>query len=68
MSTDDIDAIEARDRFYGSMIGGMFIMTAHLPNLILVNLFAGSGFTINYLQWMWRWSWLNGMALFTTHR
>jgi anion transporter len=45
-------AIVIQSLVYGSMISGMFIMTAHLPNLILVNLFARQGFHINYLQWM----------------
>lgn len=45
-------AIVIQSLVYGSMISGMFIMTAHLPNLILVNLFAGHGHTIGYLQWM----------------
>lgn len=45
-------AIVIQSLVYGSMICGMFIMTAHLPNLILVDLFARSGFKIDYLQWM----------------
>ncbi|MBF5066196.1 sodium:cation symporter, partial [Salmonella enterica subsp. enterica serovar Istanbul] len=50
---------------YGSMICGMFILTAHLPNLILVNLFAANGRSINYLQWMWlNWPYL-GMLPFS---
>ena len=50
---------------YGSMICGMFILTAHLPNLILVNLFASNGKPINYVQWMWlNWPYL-GMLPFT---
>ena len=50
---------------YGSMICGMFILTAHLPNLILVNLFSNHGQNINYLQWMWlNWPYL-GMLPFT---
>jgi solute carrier family 13 (sodium-dependent dicarboxylate transporter), member 2/3/5 len=50
---------------YGSMICGMFILTAHLPNLILVNLFASNGHNINYVQWMWmNWPYL-GMLPFT---
>ncbi len=45
-------AIVIQSLVYGSMICGMFILTAHLPNLILVNLFASHGLRINYLQWM----------------
>lgn len=45
-------AIVIQSLVYGSMICGMFIMTAHLPNLILVQLFARNGYSINYLQWM----------------
>lgn len=45
-------AIVIQSLVYGSMICGMFIMTAHLPNLILVNLFAKEGYTISYMQWM----------------
>jgi solute carrier family 13 (sodium-dependent dicarboxylate transporter), member 2/3/5 len=45
-------AIVIQALVYGSMICGMFIMTAHLPNLILVHLFAQNGFSLNYLQWM----------------
>jgi solute carrier family 13 (sodium-dependent dicarboxylate transporter), member 2/3/5 len=45
-------AIVIQSLVYGSMICGMFILTAHLPNLILVNLFASHGLHINYLQWM----------------
>lgn len=45
-------AIIIQSLVYGSMICGMFIMTAHLPNLILVHLFARNGYKVNYLQWM----------------
>ena len=45
-------AIVIQTLVYGSMITGMFIMTAHLPNLILVELFGKSGFNIGYLDWM----------------
>jgi solute carrier family 13 (sodium-dependent dicarboxylate transporter), member 2/3/5 len=52
-------AIIIQSLVYGSMIGGMFILTAHLPNLILVNLFARNGYSINYVQWMWlNWPYL----------
>lgn len=45
-------AIVIQTLVYGSMITGMFIMTAHLPNLILVDLFGKNGFQIGYLDWM----------------
>jgi len=49
---------------YGSMICGMFILTAHLPNLIMVNLFASNGRSINYVQWMWlNWPYLGMLPL-----
>ena len=58
-------AIVIQALVYGSMICGMFILTAHLPNLILVSLFANNGFNINYTQWMWlNWPYL-GMLPFT---
>lgn len=58
-------AIIIQGLVYGSMICGMFILTAHLPNLILVNLFASDGHNINYVQWMWlNWPYL-GMLPFT---
>lgn len=45
-------AIVIQSLVYGSMICGMFIMTAHLPNMILVGIFEKSGFTnLNYLNW-----------------
>ena len=35
------------------MICGMFIMTAHLPNMIMVGIFDKAGFSnLNYLNWM----------------
>lgn len=45
-------AIVIQTLVYGSMITGMFIMTAHLPNMILVELFGKNGFNIGYLDWM----------------
>jgi anion transporter len=36
---------------YGAMICGMVIMTAHLPNLILVDLFGKANFRLDYLHW-----------------
>lgn len=44
-------AIIIQSLVYGTMICGVFIMTAHLPNLIMVNIFSSAGFQINYLQW-----------------
>ena len=44
-------AIVIQAMVYGSMICGVFIMTAHLPNLIMIDLFAKNNFSISYLQW-----------------
>ena len=45
-------AIVIQSLVYGSMICGMFIMTAHLPNMIMVGIFDKNGFqNINYLNW-----------------
>ncbi len=44
-------AIVIQSLVYGTMICGVFIMTAHLPNLIMVNIFAQDGYTISYLEW-----------------
>lgn len=45
-------AIVIQSLVYGSMITGMFIMTAHLPNMILVDLFGKNGYPLGYLDWM----------------
>ncbi len=45
-------AIVIQSLVYGSMISGMFIMTAHLPNMILVGIFGQNGFPLGYLDWM----------------
>lgn len=45
-------AIVIQSLVYGSMITGMFIMTAHLPNMILVGIFGQNGFPLGYLDWM----------------
>jgi anion transporter len=45
-------AIIIQSLVYTSMIAGMFIMTAHLPNMILVGLFGQNGFALGYLDWM----------------
>lgn len=44
-------AIVIQTLVYGSMIGGMAIMTAHLPNLVLIGLFAKMGLNISYIDW-----------------
>ena len=36
---------------YGAMICGMVIMTAHLPNLILVDIFGKANFKLGYVDW-----------------
>jgi len=45
-------AIVIQSLVYGTMICGVFIMTAHLPNLIMVGLFGKAGYSIGYLDWM----------------
>jgi len=58
-------AIVIQTLVYGSMISGMCIMTAHLPNLILVGLFEKEGFRISYVEWfMLQWPYL-GMFVLT---
>lgn len=45
-------AIIIQSLVYGTMICGVFIMTAHLPNLIMVGLFSDNGFAgLGYLDW-----------------
>ncbi len=45
-------AIIIQSLVYGTMICGVFIMTAHLPNLIMVDIMArDNAYPINYLQW-----------------
>jgi len=44
-------AIVIQSLVYGTMICGVFIMTAHLPNLIMVDIFGKAGFPIGYLDW-----------------
>lgn len=44
-------AIVIQSLVYGTMICGVFIMTAHLPNLIMVDIMARDGYNISYLQW-----------------
>jgi sodium-dependent dicarboxylate transporter 2/3/5 len=57
LATDDPRSSGARKAIliqslvYGSMIAGVAIMTAHLPNFILVKLFADHGLRIGFFQW-----------------
>jgi anion transporter len=44
-------AIVIQSMVYGSMITGVFIMTAHLPNMIMVGIFDKAGFKLDYLHW-----------------
>lgn len=45
-------AIVIQSIVYGSMICGMFILTAHLPNMILLGIFDKAGYAnLNYLHW-----------------
>lgn len=45
-------AIVIQSLVYGTMICGVFIMTAHLPNMIMVGLFDKNGFHgLGYLHW-----------------
>jgi sodium-dependent dicarboxylate transporter 2/3/5 len=59
-------AIVIQTLVYGSMISGMMIMTAHLPNLVLVGLFESElGLTLSYLDWFkLQWPYL-GMFVLT---
>lgn len=46
-------AIIIQSLVYGTMICGVFILTAHLPNLIMVGIFNSNGFEgLGYLNWM----------------
>ncbi|WP_316897240.1 DASS family sodium-coupled anion symporter [Pseudodesulfovibrio indicus] len=46
-------AIVIQSLVYGTMICGVFIMTAHLPNMIMVGIFDDNGFkNLGYLDWM----------------
>jgi sodium-dependent dicarboxylate transporter 2/3/5 len=45
-------AIVIQSLVYGCMICGVFIMTAHLPNMIMVGIFGSHGFpNLNYVNW-----------------
>ena len=59
-------AIVIQSLVYGSMISGMCIMTAHLPNLVLVGLFESElGLRISYVDWfILQWPYL-GMFVLT---
>ena len=59
-------AIVIQTLVYGSMISGMCIITAHLPNLILVGLFEKQlGLRISYIDWfIMQWPYL-GMFVLT---
>jgi len=46
-------AIVIQSLVYGTMICGVFIMTAHLPNMIMIGIFGDNGFpNLGYLDWM----------------
>ena len=46
-------AIVIQSLVYGTMICGVFILTAHLPNLIMIGIFDQNGFSgLGYLDWM----------------
>ncbi len=58
-------AIVIQSLVYGSMISGMCIMTAHLPNLVLVGLFEKQGYNLSYINWfLLQWPYL-GMFVLT---
>lgn len=59
-------AIVIQTLVYGSMISGMAIMTAHLPNLVLVGLFESElALRISYIDWFTlQWPYL-GMFVLT---
>jgi solute carrier family 13 (sodium-dependent dicarboxylate transporter), member 2/3/5 len=45
-------AIVIQSMVYGCMICGVFILTAHMPNLIMVGIFSNNGFpNLSYLNW-----------------
>lgn len=46
-------AIVIQSLVYGTMICGVFILTAHLPNLIMLGIFEDNGYKgLGYLDWM----------------
>jgi sodium-dependent dicarboxylate transporter 2/3/5 len=47
-------AIVIQCMVYATMICGVVVMTAHMPNIIMVNLFEKKvGYTMGYMQWFW---------------
>jgi sodium-dependent dicarboxylate transporter 2/3/5 len=58
-------AIVIQTLVYGSMISGMCIITAHLPNLVIVGLFEKQlGLRISYVDWfILQWPYLGMFAL-----
>ena len=58
-------AIVIQSLVYGSMISGMCILTAHLPNYIIVDLIGKQGFKVSYWEWFTlQWPYL-GMFVIT---
>jgi solute carrier family 13 (sodium-dependent dicarboxylate transporter), member 2/3/5 len=58
-------AIVIQALVYGSMISGMCILTAHLPNIVLVGLFEKQGLKLSYFDWfIMQWPYL-GMFVLT---
>src|SRR6266545_4783671 len=62
---DGKKAIVIQTLVYGSMISGMCIMTAHLPNLVVIGLFEKNlGLRISYFDWfLLQWPYLGMFAL-----
>ena len=58
-------AIVIQSLVYGSMISGMCILTAHLPNYIIVDLIGKQGYKVSYWEWFTlQWPYL-GMFVIT---
>ncbi len=62
---DGKKAIVIQTLVYGSMISGMCIMTAHLPNLVIIGLFEKQlGLRVSYVEWfVLQWPYLGMFAL-----
>jgi len=62
---DGKKAIVIQTLVYGSMISGMCIMTAHLPNLVIIGLFEKQlGLRVSYVDWfVLQWPYLGMFAL-----
>ena len=62
---DGKKAIVIQTLVYGSMISGMCIMTAHLPNLVIIGLFEKQlGLHVSYVDWfVLQWPYLGMFAL-----